>query len=300
MSAPCPPLSWMAFSTCRLTCVFDIKVWPLFCQNIPLVNTCNYAPMRLHVQSGRSEIEGARWAGDNDEDPSQYAIAHLTVNPITPAHVDLQHRSLSNKRLIDWLIDCKHSFALYLMHSKVYDSHFTKYYIELLQYKTEEPVAFHGCRKDEDGADALEGHDFPLFVALSVAAGAVPGSPWAKVVAVKIMFERYQISEAPARSLPCLSSGKNIYYSIVFVKFCEFVWRFYVWWPCGIHHEYVDLKAENHEFPYTNPAPKCVKSPSPLWGKTCWWSQRSSLPGIHSKLLRVHTQHHPGRLNAGT
>ena len=97
------------------------------------------------------------------------------------------------------------------MHSKVYDSQFTKYYLELLLYKTEEPVAFQGCL-DEDGADALEGHDFPLFVALSVAAGAVPGSPWAKVVAVKFMFERYQKSEPKARSLPWLSSvEKNRY-----------------------------------------------------------------------------------------
>ena len=105
------------------------------------------------------------------------------------------------------------------MHSKVYDSHFTKYYLELLLYKTEEPVAFQGCL-DEDGADALEGHDFPLSVALSVAAGAVPGSPWAKVVAVKFMFERYQKSEAKVRSLPWLSSvEKTVIYSIVFVKF---------------------------------------------------------------------------------
>eukprot|EP00434_Breviolum_minutum_P019094 symbB.v1.2.016832.t1/scaffold1278.1/size127201/1 len=61
-------------------------------------------------------------------------------------------------------------------------------------------LIFHWCQRPlelkvremnlaYDGADALEGHDFPLFVALSVAAGAVPGSPWAKVVAVKFMFE---------------------------------------------------------------------------------------------------------------
>ena len=184
------------------------------------------------------------------------------------------------------------------MHSKVYDSHFTKYYLEFLLYKTEEPVAFQGCL-DEDGADALEGHDFPLFVALSVAAGAVPGSPWAKVVAVKFMFERYQKSEAKVRSLPCCPVLKKpLFIALYLWNFCEFGGRFYV--VCLDTQEYVDLKAENTEFPCTNPAPKCAKSPSPLWGRECWWSQRSSLPGIHSKLLRVHKQHHPGRLNAGT
>lgn len=52
-----------------------------------------------------------------------------------------------------------------------------------------------------DGADALEEHELPMSVALSVAAGAVPGSPWAKVVAVRYMFDTYQLKEAPPRKV---------------------------------------------------------------------------------------------------
>ncbi|CAK9002994.1 unnamed protein product [Durusdinium trenchii] len=50
-----------------------------------------------------------------------------------------------------------------------------------------------------DAADVLEDHELPLSLALSVGSGAVPDSPWARVVAVKFVFESYQLKEAPGR-----------------------------------------------------------------------------------------------------